>query len=209
MDARRKGGHIGGLGHAGLDQLGVAGNAGQRSLQLVADVGGKLPAHRLVILPQFAVGLDGAREGDQFFIGNVRLDGIQVFSQMVDGLHQAAGQPPGQHRRGQQDDRHRAAEQRQGVGAQAPDIGHVLAHTQHLGTFRGDDAAGVVVGLLLHGLAFAGRAGTAVGHSRDELRAVGMAGQVGGIHGVDLAVLVIDHARGGLAVIQHSAAAIN
>ena len=51
MDARRKGGHIGGLSHAGLNQLGVAGNAGQRSLQLVADVGGKLPAHRLVILP--------------------------------------------------------------------------------------------------------------------------------------------------------------
>ena len=65
------------------------------------------------------------------------------------------------------------------------------------------------MGLFLHGLAFAGRAGAAVGHSSDELRAVGMAGKVGGIHGVDLAVLVIDHARGGLAVIQHSAAAIN
>ena len=99
MDARRKGGHVSRLCHAGLDQLGIAGDARQRGFQFVADIGSKLAAHRLVVLAQFAVGLDRARQRDQFFVGDVGLDGIEVFGQMIDGLHQAAGQPPGQHGR--------------------------------------------------------------------------------------------------------------
>ena len=208
MDARGERRHVGGLCHAGFDQLGIAGNARQRGFQLMADIGGKLPAHRLVVLPQLAVGLDGPCQGDKLLIGHISLDGVQVLGQVVDRLHHAAGQPPAEQRCSGQNQNHGRAEQRQGVGAQAPDAGNILAHAQHLRTVGRVDAHGVVVGLPAHGLALTGGAGGAVGHGLLELRAVGVAGQVGvhdGVHGV---CGIVDKGRG-LTVKQHGAVAVD
>ena len=83
VDARGEGRHVGGLCHAGLDQLGIAGNARQRGFQLVADVGRELAAHRLVVLAQLAVRLDRPRQRDQFFIRHIGLDRVEMLGQMV------------------------------------------------------------------------------------------------------------------------------
>ena len=207
VDARGEGRHVGGLCHAGLDQLGIAGDACQRGFQLVADVGRELAAHRLVVLAQLAVRLDRPRQRDQFFIGHIGLDGVQMLGQMVDGLHHAAGQPPAEQRGSAQNQHDCAAQQRQRVGAQAPDVGHVLAHAQHLRALGRVDAHGVIVGLGLHRRALAGDAGRAVGHGLPELRAVRVVGQVG-LCRVDVAVYVHDVGTE-LGVVQHRAVGVD
>ena len=174
----------------------------------MADIGGELAAHRLVVLAQLAVGLDRPRQRDQLLIGDIGLDRVEMLGQMVDGLHHAAGQPPAEQRGRQQDQHDRRAEQRQRVSAQAPDVRNVLAHAQHLRPVRCVDAQRVVVGLGLHRLALAGHAGAALLHRLAELRPVGVVGQVGVHDGMERIGAVVDKRRG-LAVKKHGAVRID
>ena len=207
VDARGEGRHVGGLCHAGLDQLGIAGNARQRGFQLVADVGRELAAHRLVVLAQLAVRLDRPRQRDQFLIRHIGLNRVQMLGQMVDRLHHAAGQPPAEQRGSKQNQHDCAAQQRQGVGAQAPDVRDVLAHAQHLCALRQVDAHGVVVRLQLQRLALAGDARGTVRHCLLKFRAVCVVGQVG-LGRVDVAVYVHDVGTE-LGVVQHRAVCVD
>ena len=174
----------------------------------MADIGGELAAHRLVVLAQLAVGLDRPRQRDQLLIGDIGLDRVEMLGQMVDGLHHAAGQPPAEQRGRQQDQHDRRAEQRQRVSAQAPDVRNVLAHAQHLRPVRCVDAQRVVVGLGLHRLALAGHAGAALLHRLAELRPVGVVGQVGVHDGMERIGTIVDKRRS-LAVKKHGAVRIN
>ena len=130
-----------------------------------------------------------------------------MLGQMVDGLHHAAGQPPAEQRCSKQNQHNCAAQQRQRVSAQAPDVCNILAHAQHLRPLRCVDAPRVVVGLGLHRLALAGHARGTACHCLLKFRAVGVVGQVG-LCRVDVAVYVHDVGTE-LGVVQHGAVRID
>ena len=147
------------------------------TLAVNSRLGRELAAHRLVVLAQFAVGLHGARQGDQFLIRDVGLDGVEVFGQAVDGPNQPPRQPGRKQRRPGQNQHRRAQQQRQRVGAQPPDGVDVLRDAQHLHAGGRFHPQGAVVGLAVHRFAFTRGGAAAVLQRGGDLRAVGVAGQ--------------------------------
>ena len=171
--------HILRLCNAGLDQLCVAGNAGQRGLELVADIGGKLLPHLLVVLPQNAVRMDAFRKGNQLPIGYVFLNVIQILGHVQYWLHQSFGQQGCQHRSGQHQ-RHTAQyDGRDGGIIDGPHGLGVLCHAQHIPAGKPER---VVIGLVAHGLGVADVPTLAVCNGIADLRAGQMVlhGLVGG-----------------------------
>ena len=158
-----EGGHVLGAGQPGLDHLGVARDAGQRGLELVADVGGELLPHLLVALPHGAVGVDGVGKGDQLPVGDLLLDVVEVVGHPQHGLDQPAGQHPRQ--QGRQPHDGRAADQDGGqrLVVERPDGLGVLAGAQDVAVGQqhrvivGLVAGGGRVALVLPGAAGEGR----------------------------------------------------
>ena len=150
-DAPGEYGHILRLGHAGFDQLGVTGNAGERGFQLVAHVGGEFPPHALVVLAQQPVALNCLGKGHQLGVGHMILDVLQILAHLHDGPHQAAGeQPAGQHAQHQND--HAADHDgRQGLVEKAVGAGGVQPQTKHISALH---PQGAVIGAVADGAAF-------------------------------------------------------
>ena len=152
VDALAEHRHVGGFGHAGLQQLRKAGDAGQRRFQLVADVGRELPAHGFVVFAQAAVGLDRMRQRDQLLIRHVGLDGVEVFGHGRDRPHKPPRQPEADGPRRQQHDRPAARQQRQHAVVAGPHAGSFFGQAQDLAVFH---AQRIVMRLGAQGGAFA------------------------------------------------------
>ena len=148
VDLLPEGGHVLGAGEAGLDHLGVARDAGQRGLELMADVGGELLAHLFVALPHGAVGVDGVGKGDQLPVGDVLLDVVEVVGHPQHGPDQAPGQKAGQQRRAAHDDKAADQDGGQGLVVEGPDGLGVLAGAQDVAVVQQHR---VVIGLVAGG----------------------------------------------------------
>ena len=154
--------------NAGLDQLCIAGNAGQRGLELVADIGSKLLPHFLVVFPQDAVRMDALRKGNQLPVGHVFLNMIQIFGHVQHRLYQCLGQQSSQHRSGQHQ---RYTAQYNGRDSGVVDRPYglgVLRHAQHVPAGKPER---VVIGLVAHGLGIADVPSLAVCNGIADLRA--------------------------------------
>ena len=171
--------HILRLCNAGLNQLCIAGNAGQRGLELMADIGSKLLPHFLVVFSQNAVGVDALCKGDQFPVGHIFLNVIQILSHVQHRLYQCFGQQGCQHRSGQHQ-RHTAQyDGRDGGIIDGPHGLGVLCHAQHIPAGKPER---VVIGLIAHSLGIADVPALAVCNGIADLRAGQMVlhGLVGG-----------------------------
>ena len=179
MDLLGKALHIFRFCDAGLDQLRVAGNAGQRGLQFVADVCRELLPHLLVVLAQDAVGVDALGKGDQLFVGHILLDVVKVLGHIQHRLNEGLGQQPGQDGGGHHQCNAAQHDGRDRGIVDGPDGLGVLCHAQNL---AGGQQDGVIIGLVSHGLRVADVLADTVGNGLLDLRAgeVVLHGLIGG-----------------------------
>ena len=168
MDLPAKLGHIGGFGNAGLNELRIAGNTGQRSFQLVADIGREILPHFLVVLPQQPVRVDALSKGDEFPVGNVFLNVLKVIRHFQNGLDKTAGQQPGNQRCGTHHQDAAQDDGGQGRVVNRPDGLRILGHTQDIAAGL---QHGVIVGLVPHGLGIAAVTAYTLPHGLLDLRA--------------------------------------
>lgn len=94
MDLAGKIRRIRGFCNAGLDELRITGDAGQRRFQLVADIGRELLPHFLVIFPQHPVRVDAFSKGDKLLVGDILLDVIEVIGHLEHRLDKALVSSP-------------------------------------------------------------------------------------------------------------------
>ena len=95
MDLAGKTRRILGFCNAGLDELCITGDAGQRRFQLVADIGRELLPHFLVIFPQHPVGVDALGKWDKLLVGDILLDVVEVIGHLEHRQDEALGQQSG------------------------------------------------------------------------------------------------------------------
>ena len=149
MDLLRKARHILRLCNAGLNELCITGNAGQRGLEFMADIGGEFLPHLLVVLAQDAVGMDALCKGDQLFVGHIVLNMVKVFGHAQHRLHQRTRQQGGQHS-GSQHQRNTAQHDgRNGGIVDRPHSLGVLCSAQDLAVRQQHC---IIVGLIPHSL---------------------------------------------------------
>ena len=160
-----------GLSDPGLDQLGIAGNAGQRRLQLVADVGRELLPHLLVVFPQHPVGMDALRKGDQLFVGNILLNVVKVVGHLQHGLNEALSQQPSDDGGGTHHQKAAQNDGGQGSIIDGPDGLGVLRHTEDVPVGQ---QHGVIISLIAHRLGVAAVTADAALHGLLDLRAAQM-----------------------------------
>ena len=179
MDLLGKARHILRLCNAGLDQLRIAGNTGQRGLQLMADIGSKLLPHLFIILTEDAVRVDAFGKGDKLLIGNIVLNMIQIFGHAQHRGDQCTGEQSCQHSGGQHECNAAQHDGRQGRIINRPDRFCILCHAQNLTVGQ---QYGIVIGLVAHGLGIADVPAHTFGHGLTDLRAGEMVlhGLIGG-----------------------------
>ena len=145
----------------------------------MADIGSKLLPHFLVVFSQNAVGVDALCKGDQFPVGHIFLNVIQILSHVQHRLYQCFGQQGGQHRSSQHQ-RHAAQHDgRDGGIIDGPHGLGVLCHAQHIPAGKPHR---IVIGLIAHSLGIADVPALAVCNGIADLRAGQMVlhGLVGG-----------------------------
>ena len=168
MDLLGKARHILRLCNAGLDQLRIAGNTGQRGLQLMADIGSKLLPHLFIVLTEDAVRVDAFGKGDKLLIGNIVLNMIQIFGHAQHRGDQCTGEQSCQHSGGQHKCNAAQHDGRQGRIINRPDRFCILCHAQNLTVGQ---QYGIVIGLVAHGLGVADVPAHTFGHGLTDLRA--------------------------------------
>ena len=124
-------GNVLGARHAVFNQFRIARNACERRFQLVAHIGRELPADGLVVLAQLAVGLNGMRKGNEFFIGNIGLDCVKMLRHTVNGAHHLPRNGRRQHRRQHDDEQADHQQHGQDAVVAAPDIARLVRQTQN------------------------------------------------------------------------------
>ena len=155
-------GHLVGRDNAVLHQLGVPGNRGERGLELMGDVGGKLLPQLGGLLQLLVLAADGRDKGGDLRIGGDIPRVFEVGGHLGNRTHQPPGQQVGQHRRHHQQHRHRHHQHRHRLDEKAPEADRHPRQPQDVAVRQ---QLGIIIGIVAHrlrladGVPLAGRKG--------------------------------------------------